>query len=57
MSKIIEIGIAKESNKEIEKVKFIEVVAGKGINGDRYFVHDIGLFGIVSTRHFNDARN
>jgi MOSC domain-containing protein YiiM len=37
MSKIIEIGIAKESNKEIEKVKFIEVVAGKGINGDRYF--------------------
>ena len=37
MSKIIEIGIAKESNKEIEKVKFIEVVAGKGIKGDRYF--------------------
>ena len=40
MSKIIEIGIAKESNKEIEKVKFIEVVAGKGIKGDRYF-HDV----------------
>ena len=39
MSKIIEIGITKESNKEIEKVKFIEVVAGKGIKGDRYF-HD-----------------
>ena len=37
MSKIIEIGITKESNKEIEKVKFIEVVAGKGIKGDRYF--------------------
>ena len=37
MSKIIEIGIAKESNKEIEKVKFIEVVGGKGIKGDRYF--------------------
>ena len=39
MSKIIEIGIARESNKEIEKVKSIEVVSGKGIKGDRYF-HD-----------------
>ena len=39
MSKIIEIGITKESNKEIEKVKSIEVVSGKGIKGDRYF-HD-----------------
>ena len=37
MPKIIEIGITNESNKEIEKVKFIEVVAGKGIKGDRYF--------------------
>ena len=39
MSKIIEIGITGESNKEIEKVKSIEVVSGKGIKGDRYF-HD-----------------
>jgi hypothetical protein len=38
MSKIIEIGITKESNKKIEKVKSIEVVAGKGIKGDRYFM-------------------
>ena len=45
MSKIIEIGITGESNKEIEKVKSIEVVSGKGIKGDRYF-HD-----------FNDERN
>ena len=37
MSKIIEIGTAKERNKKIEEVKFIEVVAGKGIKGDRYF--------------------
>ena len=37
MSKIIEIGITKENNKEIEKVKSIEVVSGKGIKGDRYF--------------------
>ena len=37
MSKIIEIGITKESNKEIEKVKFIDVVAGKGIKDDRYY--------------------
>ena len=40
MSKIIEIGITKESNKKIEKVKSIEVVVGKGIKGDRYF-HDV----------------
>ena len=40
MSKIIEIGITKESNKKIEKVKSIKVVAGKGIKGDRYF-HDV----------------
>ena len=39
MSKIIEIGITGESNKEIEKVESIEVVSGKGIKGDRYF-HD-----------------
>ena len=39
MSKIIAIGITKENNKEIEKVKSIEVVSGKGIKGDRYF-HD-----------------
>ena len=39
MSKIIEIGITEGSNKEIEKVKSIEVVSGKGIKGDRYF-HD-----------------
>ena len=45
MSKIIEIGITGGSNKEIEKVKSIEVVSGKGIKGDRYF-HD-----------FNDERN
>ena len=37
MSKIIEIGITEESNKEIEKVKFIDVVAGKGIKDDRYY--------------------
>ena len=39
MSKIIEIGITGESNKEIDKVESIEVVSGKGIKGDRYF-HD-----------------
>ena len=45
MSKIIEIGITGGSNKEIEKVKSIEVVSGKGIKGDRYF-HD-----------FNEGKN
>ena len=36
MSIIIEIGITKESNKKIEKVKSIEVVAGKGIKDVEY---------------------
>jgi len=45
MSQIIEIGIAKESNKQIIKVESIEVLAGKGIKGDRYF------------QNFNDEKN
>jgi len=45
MSKIIEIGITKEKNKQIIKVESIEVFAGKGIKGDRYF------------QNFNDQRN
>ena len=42
MSKIIEIGITKKNNQKlkIEKVNNIEVVAGKGIKGDRNY-HDI----------------
>ena len=41
MSKIIEIGITKKNKKKlkIEKVYNVEVVAGKGINGDRNY-HD-----------------
>ena len=41
MSKIIEIGITKKNNQKlkIEKVNNIEVVAGKGIKGDRNY-HD-----------------
>ena len=41
MSKIIEIGITKKNNKKlkIEKVNNVEVVAGKGIKGDRNY-HD-----------------
>ncbi len=41
MSKIIEIGITKENNQKlkIEKVNNVEVVAGKGIKGDRNY-HD-----------------
>ena len=41
MSKIIEIGITKKNNQKlkIEKVSNIEVVAGKGIKGDRNY-HD-----------------
>ncbi len=39
MSVVYEIGITKKNNQEIEKKENIEVVASKGIVGDRYF-HD-----------------
>ena len=39
MSVVYEIGITEKNNKEIEKKESIEVVASKGIVGDRYF-HD-----------------
>ena len=37
MSKVIKIGITKNSSEEIQEVKEINVSAGKGIIGDRYF--------------------
>ncbi len=37
MSKVIKIGIAKKSSEEIQEVNEINVSAGKGIIGDRYF--------------------
>ena len=37
MSKIIKIGITKLNNKEIFEVNTIDLVAGKGIIGDRHF--------------------
>jgi len=39
MSVVHEIGITEKNNQEIEKKETIEVVASKGIVGDRYF-HD-----------------
>ena len=39
MSIVFEIGITEKNNKEIERKETIEVVASKGIIGDRYF-HD-----------------
>ena len=39
MSVVLEIGITEKNNQEIEKKESIEVVASKGIVGDRYF-HD-----------------
>ena len=39
MSIVFEIGITKKNNQEIERKETIEVVASKGIIGDRYF-HD-----------------
>ena len=37
MSKVIKIGIAKNSSEEIQEVNEINLLAGKGIVGDRYF--------------------
>ena len=37
MSKIIGLGIAKNSNQKIEEVSKVELIAGKGITGDRHF--------------------
>ena len=37
MSKIIGLGVAKNNNQKIEEVSKIEVIAGKGIIGDRHF--------------------
>ena len=39
MSVVYEIGITEKNNQEIEKKETIEVVASRGIVGDRYF-HD-----------------
>ena len=36
MSTVFEIGITEKNNKEIERKKTIEVIASKGIIGDRY---------------------
>jgi len=37
MSEIIQIGITKNNNKNINKVKKIDLVTGKGVVGDRHF--------------------
>ena len=42
MSIVFKIGITEKNNKEIERKETIEVVASKGIIGDRYF-HDFNV--------------
>ena len=37
MSKVLKLGISSDNNKEIEEVASIEVLANKGIIGDRHF--------------------
>mgnify|MGYP001367354197 FL=1 len=37
MSKVIRLGIAKNSNQQIQEVKKIELLSGKGVVGDRHF--------------------
>ena len=37
MSKVIKLGISSSNNKKIKEVKFIEVLANKGVVGDRHF--------------------
>ena len=37
MSKVFKLGLTSNNNKEIQEVKFIEVLANKGVVGDRHF--------------------
>ena len=37
MSRVFKIGITKNNNQEIQEVKEINLLVGKGIIGDRYF--------------------
>ena len=37
MSKVLKLGIVKDSNKTIEEVTSIEVIANKGVVGDRHY--------------------
>ena len=37
MSKVLKLGITKDNNKEIDEVNSIELVANKGVVGDRHF--------------------
>jgi len=37
MSKVLKLGISSDNNKEIEEVASIEVLANKGVIGDRHF--------------------
>ena len=63
MSIVYEIGITEKNNQEIEKKDTIEVVASKGIVGDRYF-HDfngdreqITLIESENIDYYNDTFN
>ena len=63
MSIVFQIGIAEKNNKEIVNKKSIEVVASKGIIGDRYF-HDfngdreqITLIESENIDYYNDTFN
>ena len=63
MSVVHEIGITEKNNQEIEKKETIEVVASKGIVGDRYF-HDfngdreqITLIESENIDYYNDTFN
>ena len=37
MSKVFKLGVSSENNKEIKEVEFIDVLANKGVIGDRHF--------------------
>ena len=37
MSKVFKLGVSSDNNKEIKEVEFIEVLANKGVIGDRHF--------------------
>ena len=60
MGEVIKLGIAKNNNQPIKEVKFIEVLANKGIVGDRHF-HEFNdpfnQLSLIESENIDDYNN
>ena len=60
MGEVIKLGIAKNNNQPIKEVKFIEVIANKGIVGDRHF-HEFNdpfnQLSLIESENIDDYNN